>query len=149
MIAPIHPALFGAPFPLGHPWGSAVGRRGWDVAAPRAHLLRDGGGCTLCRRGLPRCKGILLRVTSSFMRASCARCIKLAMWADGRHDVVASLVSGRGAAGERSATRLARAIGWWRMCGADASAPPSWLGAFFVPTDLPLVFDSPSIGGAP
>lgn len=57
------------------------------------------------------------------------------MFADGRFDVVAGLIGSRGSNGERSIHRLARAIGWWRMCGAVATRAPYWLEAFFVSTD--------------
>lgn len=136
MIAPIDPVLFGEPLPSSHPWASPLSRLGWEVGGARSHLLNDGGGCTVCRRGVPRCTGLKMRVASNFYRATCARCIRTVMYADGRFDAVARIeASLRGRDREMRVLRLARAIGWWRMCGAVATRAPEWLDGFFVPAD--------------
>lgn len=135
MITPIAPSLFGPPLPAGHPWASSsvTRRSGWGTGGgTRAHLLRDEGGCTLCRRGVPRCVGLRMRIAADFHRTTCARCIKSAMFAADPAGVRSVLAEGRGLSRELSETKLARAIVWWRMCGAVAGAPPYWLIRFFL-----------------
>lgn len=130
MITPLFPELFGEPFPLDHPWSATIGRVYWEVQTPKVHLL-DGEGCTACRRGLPRCKGIHMRMTRSFYRTTCARCIRAALHREGT-DIREVIDDIRGMRGALSEVRLAKAIGWWRMSGARAHRAPEWIHKFFV-----------------
>lgn len=137
MIAPIDPVLFGAPFPLRHPWASPQGSLAWESAPTgRAHLL-VAEGCTACHRGIPRCEGREpMRVVTRWQRATCARCIARGIIGDAEaHARALDLRKPRGI-GQPPLGKLGRAIGWWRIVGASASRVPPYIEDFFVESDV-------------
>lgn len=137
MIMPVAaPDLFSEPYPAHHPWARRCSRvhNQWETQSPgmtRVHFVYSASGCTACRRGIA-CKWVTTRITQDWRRATCTGCIANTMRRFDplgvTHAHVAVPSSFRG--------RLARAISWWRMCGATARAAPGWIDPFFAQSDV-------------